>query len=207
MLRYVFNLLADFVQKWDSSTGSLQLQHGFLEPESTSVGSFGSPQASRTSQDSFRTKIKNFNFLMDFRIFKIFMIFSKNVESECKIGMVTESLRNEIWRNVWIPNSFGMEKTDFFWKKSFLSFLEDFWCQIVYGWVWSISRFLLYFRLMEVLQIYALNVPKIVNFLFFEKTTLNLHHISKWAKKLISGQIWAHLEFGRWKTPYYEFSM
>ena len=100
-----------------------------------------------------------------------------------------------------------MEKTDFFWKKSFLSFLEDFWCQIVYGWVWSISRFLLYFRLMEVLQIYALNVPKIVNFLFFEKTTLNLHHISKWAKKLISGQIWAHLEFGRWKTPYYEFSM
>ena len=51
------------------------------------------------------------------------------------------------------------------------------------------SRFLLYFRLMEVLQIYVLNVPKIVNFLFFEITTLNLHYFLK------GGVIYAFLIF------------
>ena len=58
---------------------------------------------------------------------------------------------------------------------------------------------------MEVLEIYALNVPKIVYFLFFEKTHRNLHQISIWAKKLISGQIWAHLKFGRWKLLQWAF--
>ena len=54
---------------------------------------------------------------------------------------------------------------------------------------------------MEVLWIYTLKVPKSVNFLFFEKTNLNLDHTFFWAKKLIPSQIWAHLKFGRRKSP------
>ena len=47
----------------------------------------------------------------------------------------------------------------------------------------------------------AFKVPKIVNFLFFEKTNLKLCHISKWAIQVIPSQMWAYLKFGRWKCP------
>ena len=118
-----------------------------------------------------------------------FSRYLKNLDSEPENRFAPKSLRSEIWRNVWILDSFGMEKTDLFWKKSFSTFLEDFQCRVAYSAISRILGFRLYFGLMEVLQILALKVPKIANFLFFEKTNLNLHHISKWAKKLIPSQI------------------
>ena len=77
-----------------------------------------------------------------------------------------------------------MEKTDLFWKKWFSTFLEDFQRQIAFSAISRILGFPLYFGIMEVLQILALKVSKIVNFLFFEKSKLTLRHVSKWAKKL-----------------------
>ena len=61
-----------------------------------------------------------------------FSRFLKNFDSEPENRFVPKSLRSEIWRNVWILDSFGMEKTDLFWKKWFSTFLEDFQCQIAY---------------------------------------------------------------------------
>ena len=76
------------------------------------------------------------------------------------------------------------EKNDFFWKIWFSTLLEDFPWQIAYSALPRILEFGLYFRLREVLWIYAVKVPKIANFLYFEKNNLNWRHIWKWAKNL-----------------------
>ena len=105
---------------------------------------------------------------------------SEKYRFRVEIGIVPESLRNEMWRNAWIPTllrekkRFILKKIDFrlFWKISDVRLPTA-----VYRGIWGLD------------SIFAWYMLKISNFLFFEKANVNLNQTSFWAKNLISGQI------------------
>ena len=118
------------------------------------------------------------------RGFSTFSRILKNIDSERKIRIVPESLRNEIWQNVFVRNSSGTKKKRFVLKKVIFDFfgrfpmadciqrlIEDFEVFTVFSPYGSTTNLCLKSVENHQFFIFRKNGPKLASYFFLSKKT------------------------------------